>query len=158
MRSPRASSAPTARTSIRLAALTHLKPIYVLTHDSIGLGEDGPTHQPIEQLATLRAIPNMTVIPPSDATEVVEAWRAAITHRNGPVALVLTRQKVAVVDRSKYAPAAGLHQGGYVLAARLLTFYYFAHFLIVLPILGWVEKTKPLPNSISESILAKASH
>jgi len=104
------------RPSIRLAALTHLKPIYVFTHDSIGLGEDGPTHQPIEQLAALRAIPNMTVIRPSDATEVVEAWRAAITHRNGPVALVLTRQKVAVVDRTKYAPAAGLHRGGYVLA------------------------------------------
>ena len=104
------------RPSIRLAALTHLKPIYVFTHDSIGLGEDGPTHQPIEQLATLRAIPNMTVIRPADPTEVVEAWRAAILHRNGPVALVLTRQKVAVVDRTTYAPAAGLHQGGYVLA------------------------------------------
>ncbi len=104
------------RPSIRLAALTRLKPIYVFTHDSIGLGEDGPTHQPIEQLATLRAIPNMTVIRPSDPTEVVEAWRAAITHRDGPVALVLTRQKVAVVDRAKYAAAAGLHQGGYVLA------------------------------------------
>jgi transketolase len=104
------------RPSIRLAALTRLKPIYVFTHDSIGLGEDGPTHQPIEQLATLRAVPNMTVIRPSDPTEVVEAWRAAITHRDGPAALVLTRQKVAVVDRAKYAPAAGLHQGGYVLA------------------------------------------
>src|SRR6267143_1041852 len=104
------------RPSIRLAALTHLRPIYVFTHDSIGLGEDGPTHQPIEQLSALRAIPNMTVIRPADPTEVVEAWRAAITHRNGPVALVLTRQKVAVVDRTTYAPAAGLHQGGYVLA------------------------------------------
>jgi transketolase len=104
------------RPSMRLAALSHLKPIYVFTHDSIGLGEDGPTHQPIEQLAALRAIPNMTVIRPSDATEVVEAWRAAITHRNGPVALVLTRQKVAVIDRTKYAPATGLHVGGYVLA------------------------------------------
>jgi transketolase len=104
------------RPSIRLAALTHLRPIYVFTHDSIGLGEDGPTHQPIEQLSTLRAIPNMTVIRPADATEVVEAWRAAILHERGPVALVLTRQKVAVVDRSKYAPAAGLHRGGYVLA------------------------------------------
>jgi transketolase len=104
------------RPSIRLAALTHLKPIYVFTHDSIGLGEDGPTHQPVEQLAALRAIPNLTVIRPSDPTEVVEAWRAAITHRHGPVALVLTRQKVAVVDRSKYGPAAGLHHGGYVLA------------------------------------------
>jgi len=104
------------RPAIRLAALTQLRPIYVFTHDSIGLGEDGPTHQPIEQLATLRAIPNMTVIRPSDATEVVEAWRAAIMHRTGPVALILTRQKVAVVDRTKYAPAAGLHQGGYILA------------------------------------------
>jgi len=104
------------RPSIRLAALTHLKPIYVFTHDSIGLGEDGPTHQPIEQLAALRAISNMTVIRPSDATEVAEAWRAAIMHQNGPVALVLTRQKVAVVDRTKYAAAAGLHKGGYVLA------------------------------------------
>jgi transketolase len=104
------------RPSIRLAALTHIKPIYVFTHDSIGLGEDGPTHQPIEQLASLRAIPNMTVIRPSDPTEVVEAWRAAITHQNGPVALVLTRQKVQVVDRTTYASAAGLHKGGYVLA------------------------------------------
>jgi len=104
------------RPSIRLAALTHLKPIYVFTHDSIGLGEDGPTHQPIEQLAALRAIPNMTVIRPADPTEVVEAWRAAIMHRNGPVALVLTRQKVAVIERTKYGSAAGLHQGGYVLA------------------------------------------
>ena len=104
------------RPSIRLAALTHLRTIYVFTHDSIGLGEDGPTHQPIEQLAALRAIPNLTVIRPADPTEVVEAWRAAITHRIGPVALVLTRQKVSVIDRTKYAPAAGLHQGGYVLA------------------------------------------
>jgi transketolase len=104
------------RPSIRLAALTHLKPIYVFTHDSIGLGEDGPTHQPIEQLSALRVIPNMTVIRPSDPTEVVEAWRAAILHKNGPVALVLTRQKVAVVDRSRYSAAAGLHKGGYVLA------------------------------------------
>jgi transketolase len=104
------------RPSIRLAALTHLRPIYVFTHDSIGLGEDGPTHQPIEQLSALRAIPNMTVIRPSDATEVVEAWRAAILHQRGPVALVLTRQKVAAIDRTTYAPAAGLHRGGYVLA------------------------------------------
>jgi transketolase len=104
------------RPPIRLAALTHLHPIYVFTHDSIGLGEDGPTHQPIEQLAALRAIPNMTVIRPADPTEVVEAWRAAITHRDGPVALVLTRQKVGVIDRAKYAPADGLHRGAYVLA------------------------------------------
>lgn len=104
------------RPSIRLAALTHLRVIYVFTHDSIGLGEDGPTHQPIEQLTALRAIPNLTVIRPADPTEVIEAWRAAVTHRIGPVALVLTRQKVAVIDRTKYAAAAGLHQGGYVLA------------------------------------------
>ncbi|MGE5800763.1 MAG: transketolase [Gemmatimonadota bacterium] len=104
------------RPSIRLAALTHLRTIYVFTHDSIGLGEDGPTHQPIEQLAALRAIPHLAVIRPSDPTEVVEAWKAAVTHRVGPVALVLTRQKVSVIDRTRYSPAAGLHQGGYVLA------------------------------------------
>jgi transketolase len=104
------------RPPIRLAALTHLRPIYVFTHDSIGLGEDGPTHQPIEQLAALRAIPNMTVIRPADPNEASEAWRAAIRHTDGPVAIVLTRQKVAVIDRTKYAAAAGLHRGGYVLA------------------------------------------
>ena len=104
------------RPSIRLAALTHLKTIYVFTHDSIGLGEDGPTHQPIEQLAALRAIPNMTVIRPADPTETVEAWRAAIRHTGGPVALVLTRQKVACLDRTRLGPAAGLQRGGYVLA------------------------------------------
>jgi transketolase len=104
------------RPPIRLAALSHLHVIYVYTHDSIGLGEDGPTHQPIEQLAALRVIPNMTVIRPGDPTEVAEAWRAAVRHQHGPVAIVLTRQKVAVVDREKYAPAAGLHRGGYVLA------------------------------------------
>jgi transketolase len=104
------------RPSIRLAALSHLHPIYVFTHDSIGLGEDGPTHQPIEQLAALRAIPNLTVIRPADATEVAEAWRAAVLHQRGPVALVLTRQKVATIDRVKYAPANGLRLGAYVLS------------------------------------------
>jgi len=104
------------RPAIRLAALTHLKTIYIFTHDSIGLGEDGPTHQPIEQLAALRAIPNMIVIRPADPTETVEAWRAAIRHTGGPVALVLTRQKVASLDRTRLAPAAGLHHGGYILA------------------------------------------
>jgi transketolase len=104
------------RPPIRIAALTHLRPIYVFTHDSIGLGEDGPTHQPIEHLAALRVIPNMTVIRPADPTEVAEAWRAAIKHHGGPVALVLTRQKVSVIDRQKYAPATGLQRGGYVLA------------------------------------------
>jgi transketolase len=105
-----------ARPSIRVAALTHLRPIYVFTHDSIGLGEDGPTHQPIEQLAALRAMPNVTVIRPADANEVVESWRAAIQHRRGPVALVLTRQNLAIIDRTKYGAASGLQRGGYVLA------------------------------------------
>src|SRR2546425_289433 len=104
------------RPAIRLAALTHFKPIYLFTNDSIGLREHGPTHQPIEHLAALRAMPNLTVIRPADATEVVEAWRAVILHRQGPVALVLTRQKVPVIDRAKYAPANGLRLGGYVLA------------------------------------------
>ena len=104
------------RPPIRIAALSHLRPIYVYTHDSIGLGEDGPTHQPIEQLTALRTIPNMTVLRPADPTETAEAWRAAIKHHGGPVAIVLTRQKVNVIDRAKYAPAAGLHRGGYVLA------------------------------------------
>jgi transketolase len=104
------------RPPIRLGALCRLPVIYVFSHDSIGLGEDGPTHQPVEQLAALRAIPNLAVIRPADPTEVVEAWRAAILHRHGPVALVLTRQKVPVIDRSKYAPANGLRLGAYVLA------------------------------------------
>jgi len=104
------------RPAIRLAALCRLGPIYVFTHDSIGLGEDGPTHQPIEQLAALRAIPGLTVIRPGDANETAEAWRVAIAHRHGPVALVLTRQKVPTLDRNVFAPAAGLARGGYVLA------------------------------------------
>ena len=104
------------RPPMRLAAMTHLPVIYVFTHDSIGLGEDGPTHQPIEQLTALRAIPNLVVIRPADPTETVEAWRTAMLTRTGPVALVLTRQKVAVIDRTKYAPANGLRLGGYVLA------------------------------------------
>jgi transketolase len=104
------------RPAIRLAALSRLPVIYVFSHDSIGLGEDGPTHQPVEQLAGLRAIPNLTVIRPADPAEVVEAWRAAILRRDGPVALVLTRQKVPVIDRTRYAPANGLRLGAYVLA------------------------------------------
>jgi transketolase len=104
------------RPAIRLAALTNLKVIYVFTHDSIGVGEDGPTHQPIEQLASLRAMPNLTVIRPCDANETAEAWRAAISRRSGPVALALTRQNLPTLDRSeKYASAAGLHQGAYIL-------------------------------------------
>src|SRR5881296_1589196 len=104
------------RPPMRLAAMTHLPVIYVFSHDSIGLGEDGPTHQPIEQLAGLRAIPNLVVLRPADATETVEAWRAAIGHQSGPVALVLTRQKVGVIDRTRYAPPNGLRLGAYVLA------------------------------------------
>jgi len=90
--------------------------IYVYTHDSIGLGEDGPTHQPIEQLSALRAIPEMTLIRPADASETAEAWRVALNHKKGPVALVLTRQKLSFIDRTKYAPATGLARGAYVLA------------------------------------------
>jgi len=104
------------RPAIRLAALMHLKVIYVFTHDSIGLGEDGPTHQPVEQLAALRAIPNLTILRPCDAAETAEAWRFALSHQNGPVALALTRQGVPVLDRSVFAPAAGLQRGAYVLA------------------------------------------
>ena len=104
------------RPTIRLAAFMERHVIYVYTHDSIGLGEDGPTHQPIEQLSTLRAIPGMTVIRPADASETTEAWRSALTHREGPVALVLTRQKLAFIDRSKYGPASGAARGAYVLA------------------------------------------
>jgi transketolase len=102
------------RPSIRLAALMGAHVIYVFTHDSIGLGEDGPTHQPIEHAAALRAIPNLTVIRPADATETVEAWKVAIQH-HGPVALLLSRQNVAVLDRTKLAPASGLVRGAYVL-------------------------------------------
>jgi len=104
------------RPAIRLAALMRLKVIYVFTHDSIGLGEDGPTHQPVEQLSALRAIPNLTVLRPCDASETAEAWRFALTHKHGPVALVLTRQGVPALDRSVFAPAAGLKQGAYILA------------------------------------------
>jgi transketolase len=104
------------RPSIRLAALSRARVIYIWTHDSIALGEDGPTHQPVEQLAGLRAMPNMTVMRPSDATETVEAWRVAMTHTEGPVGLVLTRQKLPVIDRKTFAPASGLVQGAYVLA------------------------------------------
>jgi transketolase len=103
------------RPSIRLAALSKARVIYIWTHDSIALGEDGPTHQPVEQLAGLRAMPNITVLRPSDATETVEAWRVALQHTHGPVALVLTRQKVQVLDRTVLAPAAGLAQGAYIL-------------------------------------------
>ena len=104
------------RPAIRLAALMKLPIIYVFTHDSIGLGEDGPTHQPVEHLAGLRSIPNMMVIRPADAQETVEAWQVALTRREGPCALILSRQGLPVIDRARYSPANGLRQGGYVLA------------------------------------------
>ncbi len=104
------------RPPIRLASIMRLPVFYVFTHDSIGVGEDGPTHQPIEHLAALRAIPNLTVIRPGDANEVIEAYRAAVINGRGPTALVLSRQNMPTLDRTKYAPAAGTRQGGYVLA------------------------------------------
>jgi transketolase len=103
--------------AIRLAALSHVQVVYIFTHDSIGLGEDGPTHQPVEQLAGLRAIPNLYVIRPADVHEVREAWRLAILRRHAPTALVLTRQKVALLDRANtYASAEGTRQGAYTIA------------------------------------------
>jgi transketolase len=105
-----------ARPAIRLSALMELPVVHVFTHDSIGLGEDGPTHQPVEQLASLRAIPGLDVIRPADANEVAEAWRVALDRTHQPVALVLTRQNVPVLDRDRYAPAEDLRRGGYVLA------------------------------------------
>lgn len=104
------------RPPIRLAAMMGLPVIYVFTHDSVGLGEDGPSHQPVEHLASLRAIPGLTVIRPADANETAVAWRVAIAHRQGPVVLALTRQNVPVIDRTRYAPAEGLVRGAYVLA------------------------------------------
>jgi transketolase len=104
------------RPAIRLAALSEVQVIYVFTHDSVGLGEDGPTHQPIEHLAALRAIPHLFVIRPADPAEVSEAWRIAILRRNAPTALALTRQKVPVIDRKRFGKADGLRRGAYVLA------------------------------------------
>lgn len=104
------------RPAIRLAAISKIRPIYVFTHDSIGLGEDGTTHQPVEQLVSLRAIPNMTVIRPADANETAHAWRVALEHQDGPVAIVLTRQGLPVIDQQKYAKASGLEKGAYILS------------------------------------------
>ena len=109
------------RPAMRLAAMMELPVIYVLTHDSIGLGEDGPTHQPVEHLASLRAIPHLTVIRPADATETVAAWKVALEHRSGPVVLALSRQKLPIIDRSIYAAADGLARGAYVLADASLS-------------------------------------
>jgi transketolase len=103
------------RPPMRLAAMMGLQVLYVFTHDSIGLGEDGPTHQPIEHLMNLRAVPNLTLIRPADATETTEAWKAALLNRNGPTALVFSRQKLPVLDRTELAPADRLHKGAYVL-------------------------------------------
>jgi len=99
-----------------LAAIMKIRPIYVYTHDSIGLGEDGTTHQPIEQLASLRSIPNITLIRPADANETAQAWKVALEHQDGPVALILTRQGLPILDQDKYAKATGLQKGAYVLS------------------------------------------
>jgi transketolase len=105
-----------ARPAIRLAALMEIPVIHVFTHDSIGVGEDGPTHQPVEQLASLRAVPGLINIRPADANEVAEAWRLIMQFRHEPVTLALTRQALPTLDRSRYAPASGLAQGAYILA------------------------------------------
>jgi len=104
------------RPTIRLAAMMGLRVIYVFSHDSIGLGEDGPTHQPIEHLAALRAIPNLHVVRPADANETAVAWAYALERTKGPTALILTRQSVPTLDRTEFAPASGLRKGAYVLA------------------------------------------
>ncbi len=104
------------RPAIRLASLMKQHVVYVFTHDSIALGEDGPTHQPVEQLSSLRSIPNFTEIRPADANETREAWKIALQHGNGPVALILTRQKVPVIDRKTYASEVNIRKGGYILA------------------------------------------
>ena len=103
------------RPAMRLAALMEQRVVFVFTHDSIGVGEDGPTHQPIEQLLALRAIPNLTVLRPADATETAVAWKVALERRDGPTTLVLSRQNVPVLDRTVLAPADGLRRGGYIL-------------------------------------------
>jgi transketolase len=103
------------RPPMRLGALGEARVVYVFTHDSIAVGEDGPTHQPIEQVMNLRAVPNLTVIRPADATETTEAWKAALRKRTGPTALVLSRQSLPVIDRERYPGAENLHCGAYVL-------------------------------------------
>jgi transketolase len=104
------------RPPIRLAAIMKIRPIYIFTHDSIALGEDGTTHQPVEQLIGLRSVPNITVIRPADANETVQAWRVAIEHSGGPVALILTRQGIPVIDQEKYTKATELEKGAYILS------------------------------------------
>jgi transketolase len=104
------------RASMRLAALMEIPSLFIFTHDSIGVGEDGPTHQPVEQLAAFRAMPNMLVFRPGDANEVAEAYRVAMQHTHGPSTLVFSRQAIPTFDRTKYAPASGVAKGAYVLA------------------------------------------
>jgi transketolase len=104
------------RASMRLAALMEIPVLFIFTHDSIGLGEDGPTHQPVEQLAAFRAMPNMLVFRPGDANEVTEAYKVAVQHTQGPSTLVFSRQPMPTIDRTKYAPASGVAKGGYILA------------------------------------------
>jgi transketolase len=105
-----------ARPAIRLSAIMEIPVIYIFTHDSIGVGEDGPTHQPVEHLASLRAIPGLITLRPADANEVVEAWRVIMQLRHEPVALILSRQALPTLDRARYAPASGVAKGAYVLA------------------------------------------
>ncbi len=104
------------RPAVRISALSHIPSIWVYTHDSVGVGEDGPTHQPVEHLAALRAIPQLVVLRPSDANETAQAWAYAIQRRDGPTALALTRQSLPILDRELYSSADGLNQGAYVLA------------------------------------------
>jgi transketolase len=103
------------RPTIRLAAMMRLRIIYVFSHDSIGVGEDGPTHQPVEQIMSLRLIPNLTVIRPADTAETIEAWKIALTNKKGPTALILTRQGVPVLNRESLGSADGVKKGGYIL-------------------------------------------
>ncbi len=103
------------RPAVRMAALMGLRVIYIFTHDSIAMGQDGPTHQPIEQFIGLRAVPNLVTIRPADATETVEAWKVALERRHGPTALILSRQNLPVLDRTTLAPASGVQRGGYIL-------------------------------------------
>jgi transketolase len=105
-----------ARPAIRLSALMELPVIHIFTHDSIGVGEDGPTHQPVEHLASLRAIPGLITLRPADANEVVEAWRVIMRQRHKPIALILSRQALPTFDRAKYGPTGGVARGAYVLA------------------------------------------
>jgi transketolase len=105
-----------SRPAIRLSALMELPVVHIFTHDSIGVGEDGPTHQPVEQLASLRAIPGLIDLRPADANEVVEAWRAIMQLRHQPVALILSRQNLPTIDRQKYGSASGVARGAYILA------------------------------------------